>query len=1409
MMLHFRLLCTFISFASFVVGAGAQEKLLVRFRTPEQCKRYTATHTQARALLDYSRLLQKTLAVSPIQQAVVQTVDSLCSIASVRTTNPDSLIQLLRFDTTIVEIRRVLRYRIESSKTAAAYPQSTLQWHLDAIGAERAWRQTDGSGIVIGVIDTGIDWEHPLLTASVWINGPEDLNRNGRFDPWPNTEIRDGVRGDFDGKDNDGNGYADDIIGYSFIDAAVATIGAAAGPLPYDYNGHGTAVSGVIAARPSQNMQLRGLAPGSHIMTLAAFDALGWGEEDNIATAIVYAVLNGARVVNCSFGDIVRSTLIAAALSFARAAGVAIVASAGNSGTDLPHYPSDEHGVFSVGASTETNVPAAFSSYGPRLLLLAPGENIATTASGGGIVRVSGTSFSAPLVSATVALLRSLDRNLTVDEIRTILAQSALPSTAPWRPRYGHGILSAGDAIERAMHTGTVRIQFPENHMQYRENQDSIGIVFDVMHPLLQKWRLTAQRGDSVFVLDSAERSVSASSYWVRLPTATHDTAITIRIEALLRTKKTIVDAVTITIRTKDLAFEQARAFQAWLGNQRRIVVVARTNTASELNVVVHNPSASAEPLIEVSGGGQRRRVHAMILPRLPSGMYQLGITAWSETDTMMTTLDSVLLVEDAAAGVDWLAKPYTLEPLLLSGGSIVGDRAFIATRAAPPQNAILLRRTDDTFRILMSSDRTLYLRGIGDTNGDGKREVLTYDAGDTRLYAFDPVPFRTALWGDTIAHTLWAAGLADLDADGRDEILAFRTRRTMLDSNGRLVPRSDALIALGWDGQRYVVADSIELQSLPQPGRTINTISAPLCAVGDFDGDGSVEVAYSDSDGDLEIAEWSAGRFKREYQTSVTPFLAGAGTEFVVAADFDGDGHPEILAGAPALPAYNTIGEYEPPLWHFVLLRAHAPNNYDIIWEDYFWGVRYGRPYYNGVSSGDLDGDGHPEAILSLFPFGYVLRWTDNSFRPFFVCDSVWSNGALVADLDGNGRNELIMTRGLSTARTEFFEYQPAQLPAPVILDAFFDWQHDSLVCRWMGGRRNQQYHVRIAGIEVAQTAGTRISIPAAAVPPCRQCTVEVQSRDGGDSSRWSTPVVVMRTEPLRLVSADTVEAGSQRVHLTFSGRLPSTGILPASLRLDGDSIQWYASYVAVAGVNTLLAWMPVPLSSGRYVMRLMPGTSDAFGNRSGESTIPLIVVAKAPDTPEFYVERLVYATPHAVRVRFNRQPDSATLSLDRITVRPYGSVVQCELTDDLNELLFHLDERYRYEARGFVYSMSFPLSFLSKDGVSMTEGSGNTVAWIYSAMSSDSTQPFPQPWSQRRDNDLRFSHIPFGATLIVMTLGGVELARIVCDDHRGAVRWTPRTWDGQLLQPGVYLYRVRFADGHESGVQKFVIVP
>jgi len=319
-------------------------------------------------------------------------------------------------------------------------PYFNYDWHLrntgwaqgqtatagDDVDALDAWSITQGAGVVVADIDTGMDIHHEDLAASLWTNPNESCGT----------------------ADTDGDGHAGDCHGWNFYrnNSDLENGGDDA---------HGTVTAGTIAAQINNGLGVSGLAPQAKIMVLV----VGAGEvvDPNAAIqAVYYAVDHGANVINCSFGGGATAATISAwqaAIGYAQAHGVMLAIAAGNDSGNRdasPMYPANisNPAAVTVGASDANDAPASFSAYGKTTVaLFAPGVLIATPSNDGGYVLESGTSLSAPLVAATLALEKSADPMATVAQLRARLLNNTTPVAKLAAMSSSGGILNAGAAV--------------------------------------------------------------------------------------------------------------------------------------------------------------------------------------------------------------------------------------------------------------------------------------------------------------------------------------------------------------------------------------------------------------------------------------------------------------------------------------------------------------------------------------------------------------------------------------------------------------------------------------------------------------------------------------------------------------------------------------------------------------------------------------------------------------------------------------------------------------------------------------------------------------------------------------------------------------------------------------------------
>ena len=359
---------------------------------------------------------------------------------------------------------------------AAATPNDpgyASEWSLQHVNAPTAWTTSTGNGAtVVAVIDTGFALNHEDL-AGAWYTNPGESGTTKVGDRcWTGVPQAKSTNN----CDDDNDGYVDDWRGWNFY---LGTNNPQAGQT--NPNGaavaHGTETAGLAGSVGNNGAGVATIDWNTKIMPLQVLSDDGPGYTSDVVAAIYYAVDHGASVISMSLGGSSFDSTLQDAITYAYAHNIPVVAAAGNCGTGSEagcsgspagamSYPALFDHVISVGATDINDQRASFSSYGPRLDVMAPGSDSLvsptwTPSNGTSLYSgaLYGTSFSTPQVASLVALIKSIRPSSTVDDVRALtMATATKPgamSGSLYNEQYGHGIINAGKALQVASSLNT------------------------------------------------------------------------------------------------------------------------------------------------------------------------------------------------------------------------------------------------------------------------------------------------------------------------------------------------------------------------------------------------------------------------------------------------------------------------------------------------------------------------------------------------------------------------------------------------------------------------------------------------------------------------------------------------------------------------------------------------------------------------------------------------------------------------------------------------------------------------------------------------------------------------------------------------------------------------------------------
>ncbi|MDZ7337162.1 MAG: S8 family serine peptidase [candidate division KSB1 bacterium] len=1272
-------------------------------------------------------------------------------------------------------------------------PHFPAQWALKRIQASAAWDINRGDrAILIAIIDTGIDHRHEDLAANIWINAGEDLNANGAADS-----------SDYNGIDDDGNGFVDDIQGWDFTDAPYFADGGdylTRDNDPFDENGHGTAVAGIVGAVADNNVGVVGLAHGCRLMNLRAGTSSGLLEEDDVASALAYAADNGARVVNMSFGDIVCTPLLRDAVAYAHACGVLLVASAGNSANTQIHYPSALDEVVAVGATDSTDYLAGFSNYGPTLDVVAPGTGIWTTALNNGYTSFSGTSAAAPFVSALAALIFSQHPDYSSDNVRgTLLATADDLGSIGWDHYYAAGRINACAAL-RSPNFTVVRIAWPR--LDRGAAGGSIPIIGTAAGVFMRSYELSYGTG-----VDPEEwhpflkvhgRQVIDDTLGVWDVSALPDTQYMVRVTAENADGSTVSQALRVFIdRTppRISAITQTPMIEEdFLG----CLVSFLTDELCDAQLQCVLPSGASK-LVRLAYQTAEHRV--FLTPQMvpPGTLFRIEATNRSQlaaVDDNGGRFYPLSLEDTPVSTVEMELLPTSLPPVYLfpQPADLDGDgRDELVTCRYNGTNIFgkltVWRNVDGVMVPVWESREPAIPRSIGDTDGDGLREILAGYGGRTILFeqtAPHALAFQVVWWSD---NDTWGARLVDFDGDARSDLIVRKGATYQ-------VWRS-----LG--GHAFALWDS-----LPNPTGGSNITGVPHVEVADFDRDGRLEVLVGDYDGDVYLYECEAlnGRFRMIWSERL-PLMDTI--DFLGSGDYDGDGQQEFVVGCHSDPSLDAEHEYDARHWLYRVYKATGNDMYAPQKEWRFFGFSLPKDFDAGVSAGDVDNDGRAEILVNVFPDFYILKWDEVTG----TYSSVWhyrpnrSNAAVVADTDGDGVREVFFNDGHSTLAFRCVQAQ-GRPAAPKNVDAF-PLDTSRAVVSWKSVEKVQGYWVRFG--EHADSLSLKRWV---AAPPCtlRDLTkdhaywIAVSSVDSSGQPPESLPsrlVMVTPNAPPRLESAQALNETS--VRLRFSEPMD-------------DSVKDPARY-------TVLGY-PYPISSvlhdksGQEVIMTLPSALP-----SGDTLV--VRVCAVSDSKRTPIDTMRNSAPFW----FVRQPQAPYLAsaslrgntrvvlnfsvpLDRQSaenpanyrIEPGTNILGCMLDPaDPRSVLLEVSPLVPLGTEN-AHHIVYVSGLKSSDGVVVLPGRGDRLALLLAQPNLSRVFTYPNPFVLRAGASVTFANLTERATIFILTVDGRLLRTLEEKDGNGGLLWDGKDADGRLVGSGVYLYAV--TNGKERVMGKLAVV-
>lgn len=890
-------------------------------------------------------------------------------------------------------------------------------WGLKKMQMEPAWDITQGAGSVVAVVDTGLDYSHPDIAGNVWTNDNE-------------------IAGN--GIDDDGNGYVDDVMGWDFANNDND---------PMDGYGHGTHVSGTIAAIGNNGLGIIGVAPQSKIMALKGLSDAGSGTIEALSLAIIYAAENGADVINNSWGcsaSCPDNPIAEDAVRIAHSLGSVVVFAAGNSARDVSFYsPQNMAETITVAASTPTDTAPWFSNTGV-VDVSAPGggdfdststifqsyRNILSLKSsacgatcpdqlivGGNFMRQAGTSMSAPHVSGLAALLVA-NGGLTSEQVRQSIRKGSDDVGDPGVDKFaGYGRVNALSALQvvspsAALLTDPVRGTFTGTR--------EIPIYGIAYGPQFANWALqyagAATPGEWTDVTSSLIQSATTSELLYTWPiTDIADGKYTLRLSVQNLNGEIYEDRRVININQVKLT-SPASGERSFYRSGDVVEIIGTAASADMLSYTIKikdgNGNWLPNPEIILANGGQVKVWNSVLATWNTAGLAadHYGVFLEVSKQNGSSTSEVAPVIVDPMYHPGW---PIKLRELSDSSNFLFGAWNHLNTADinSDGRSDIIVNYASDVLIIdhtgkpLPGWPQTIDPDGkgsfhvfspvAGDLTGDGNLEIVatnfTYFANTSQVFVWDSSGSLLPGWPREVEGSLTALTLGDVSGDGLNDIIITDSYSgiKVLDSNGNSLP--------GWP----VVVDA-DLAYRP-----LSTAS-----VADLNGDGNNEIVVVNLAAPTNLYVLSHdGLVLPGWPVSLSPTLTpGYGVRaYPVIGDLDGDDDTLEIA----------IGSGDGQMYVFKHDGSILPG----------WPQPTKGTYTNTPAIGDIDGDEKPELVIGTMWVrepglatlnAYQYAWhSDGKLVPGWpvkndrkISFGIYGYGApALADIDGDEIADVIAT--------------------------------------------------------------------------------------------------------------------------------------------------------------------------------------------------------------------------------------------------------------------------------------------------------------------------------------------------------------------------------------------------------------
>ena len=1313
-----------------------------------------------------------------------------------------TFLQLQSMDDNIEYIQKATTYQINFTPDDSLVSQ---QWALSKIQAFDAWDKMQGAdSVLIGMIDTGIDYFHPDLQNKIYQN-PGEIG----IDAFANDKRTNSI-------DDDNNGFIDDYRGWDFTDRVGFPFDSSGGDYlgwdndPLDEQGHGTYISGIAAAQTNNFTGIAGAAPNIKLMNLRAFDPGGYGEEDDVAAAILYAVQMGVKVLNMSFGDNSFSFVLRDVIQFAYSKNTVLVGSAGNSGSPDPHYPSGYSEVICVGNSTQDDFRAGNSNYGSTLDLMAPGTQIVTTARNNNYASISGTSAATPYVAAAAALILSLG-NFTNEEIKQILKSTSDDIGEPgWDIYTGAGRLNMFRAVTV---TAPSVIKFNHPRQDFATLDSELKINASVLSPLFSNFSLYYGYGlnptNWTSLIEQGSNQFSNEDIFTLNLTSLPDTVYCLRLVVDLNNGRTLEERVNFFISRNPPVTELISVGPAFYGDKTTILAAMYTDEPTVTRMYYRKFGETEFNFVTLDGFTTNNQfvkyLHYGFIPKQlvqQNSAYEIYFEA--ENLVGLKTIvknngQNFLFTTNYEA--EYAAE--ILLPFSLPAGSIYQDPVNI-TQNEPSEIYLrtfansrvtnLFKLTNNNFEIVDSlQDRII--RDFGDFNKNGLKDLLT--SWVRNGYILEQQNSNSSSFNQKYADEtgkFWPIMAEDMDGDGVTEVV---------------VVNSDTSVNVWKVKNDLTLYDPITLRNFTDRWIGNNILDAPNGVKADINADGIKEMWFVDVDGD--IFSYNILGLNNYQQGSVinTGFLGSAA--YLAVGDYNGDNKDDLAV------LLHSIDEIDIAPYYRMLVFNLLGDQLNIVYDQVFVdaSTEFSSSFQrseNGIRFADLDDDGKDELIVFMFPYSYMFKQQFlGSNKIISFKENINSNSIFIGDLNNNNVSEIAFPTDLGINFYEFTISKKASTPYNV---NGFSIDSSSIFLSWQGNV-DQYYIYRGLSADNLTLIDSVISAVQYAdfnLNKNINYYYSIQAFDLSKEDPYSNLSRVIEVYCHTPGIVDTVfGSSSNTVTVKFSEKMNNTIENLQAFQLNGNV---FPNSISPASQYSYLLTFRDKIPVGLNELSVAD-LHDLYGSPIQPDSIEFNVLPVI-ENPEFFISSFKILDAYNIRVVFNLEVDEASAEkVNNYVFEPdnKASSVSVDASDKkIVNISLNGQKPVGSIGREYVLRVKDVFSSASTGSLKINEGAGSYIVLSSFANNLSDVYVYPNPVKPTSGEALTFANLPRYAQITIWTIDGTKIGEIEESDGNGGVTFNLLDLSGNTLSTGIYIYRIVMLDEskneQEEKLGKFAVI-